>query len=126
KGDRICERHECVSPYDAQGAALASATETADLSPTSSPAAALSRTDAQVAFTRPAPHEVSAPGCAPLGTAVLLAGADIHTGPDPTTRTLATVDRKTSVCAGVETQGFGYRVVQLADGTAGFVGDSYL
>jgi hypothetical protein len=53
-------------------------------------------------------------------------GAEIHAGPDPTTNTLATLHQKTRVCAGTDQQGFGYRLVQLTDGTAGFVDDSYV
>jgi hypothetical protein len=93
--------------------------------PVSEPDTALPKTDPQISSTR-SPRNITSQACAPLGTAALVTGTEIHSGPDPATPTIATLDHLTPACVGAEKPGFRFRRVLLADGTGGFVENSYV
>src|SRR2546426_1812540 len=107
KGERICERHQCVFP----GAVPASAR----------PEAAIPKTEALTVAPPPAPVHVDERTCAPLVPAVAFEGTAVHAGPDRTAPVLFTLEKKTVVCAAAAAQGFGFRHVKLVNGTEGFI-----
>jgi hypothetical protein len=127
KGTRICEQHECVFPRpkpatQGQPSGPAQSVLTQPSAPESAPEAHAS--EAQVAARRTAPREVSPFTCAPLATGVVAGRAEVLAAPDSTATWVATIRQPGPACVGTERQGFGFRVVQLADGTTGFVKDS--
>jgi hypothetical protein len=98
KGERICERHQCVFPGVPELAI---------------PAAAVMPSQPR--------QEVTPASCAPLVRAVAFQGTAVHAGPDRTAPVLFTLATKTAVCAGAAAQGFGFRRVKLVNGTEGFI-----
>lgn len=114
KGERVCERHECVFPRP----------RAARKPPAAAPVPPPPAAAAPVAVNPTAPRHVTPEDCAPLATAALATGTEIHAGPDPATATIATLDHLTPACAGKERQGPGFRRVRLTDGTDGFVEES--
>ena len=87
--------------------------------------ARLAGTDLQLHRARATPG-VSVAECDPLLPALARAGAQVHSGPDPVTRLVATLAEETGLCAGSETKGFGFRRIRLPDATTGFVAESSL
>lgn len=114
KGERICERHQCVYP----GAPSVSTTAV----PASAlPGAGVPGTEASIAVHRPALEQIDGRSCAPLVPAVAFEGTAVHSGPDRTSEVVVTLEKKTAVCAAVTAQGFGFRRVKLMNGTEGFI-----
>jgi hypothetical protein len=114
KGERICERHQCVFPG---GAAM----NTPAVPASALPEAAIPKTEAWTPAPSPSSVRVDGRTCAPLVPAVAFEGTPVHAAPDRTAPVLFTLATKTAVCAGAAAQGFGFRRVKLVNGTEGFI-----
>ena len=75
------------------------------------------------AATAPAPKRAEPMPCGALAPTAIRAGAEVHAGPDSTSRVLFTLREKTPACASTAPQGFGFRRVRLKSGSEGFVAD---
>lgn len=87
---------------------------------------ALSFACAGVSSSTAGNSSASARSCGSLVSLVAYRGAEVYAAPDSTSARIATLNEDTPVCASADARGFGFRMVQLANGRSGYVSETSL